>query len=98
MSVLNLTFKLDLSFSLRLLIHFIGSLFAYGIVFIIIPGAWNDFSSIFVRLGVFAVIYFVIAFIAVIVRSVRNNRRAEELEYESQFGEFFGGKNKTGKK
>lgn len=89
MSALNLVFRLDLSGSVRLLLHFIGSLIAFGVVFIIIPGAWNDFAAIFVRLGAFVVVYAVIAAIAVIVKSVKNNRRADELEYESQFGEFF---------
>jgi hypothetical protein len=97
MSALNLTFKLDLSMALRLLIHFIGSLIAFGVVFILIPGIWNDFTAIFVRLGVFAVIYLVIAFVVMIVRSIQKNRKTDELEYESQFSEFFNGKNKMGK-
>ena len=64
-------------------------LIAYSVVFIVIPGVWNNFGAIFVRLGVFAVIYAVIAGIAGIVASVRNNCKADDLEYESQFGEFF---------
>lgn len=88
MSALNLVFRLDLSMSLRILIHFIGSLAAYAVVFIIIPGVWNDFAAIFVRLSVFAVLYVIIALIALLVRSVIINRRADELEYESQFSEF----------
>lgn len=89
MSALNLVFRLDLSTATKVMIHFIGSLIAYGVVFIIIPGAYNDFGAIFVRLGVFVVIYAVIAGIAGIVASVKNNKKADELEYESQFGEFF---------
>lgn len=88
MSALNLVFRLDLSLALRILIHFIGSLAAYAVVFIIIPGVWNDFTAIFVRLSVFAVLYVIIALIALLVRSVIINRRADELEYESQFSEF----------
>ena len=92
MSALNLVFRLDLSTATKVMIHFIGSLIAFGVVFIIIPGVWNDFGAIFVRLGIFAVIYAVIAGIAGIVASVKNNKKADELEYESQFGEFFTGK------
>ena len=92
MSALNLVFRLEFSTAIKVLIHFIGSLIAYTVVFIIIPGVWNDFGAIFVRLGVFAVIYAVIASVAGIVNSVKINRRADELEYESQFGEFFTGK------
>lgn len=88
MSALNLVFRLDLSLALRILIHFIGSLAAYAVVFIIIPGVWNDFTAIFVRLSVFAVLYVIIALIALLVRSIIINRRADELEYESQFSEF----------
>lgn len=98
MSSLNLTFKLDLSAALRLLIHFLGSLAAFGLVFVIIPGVWNDLTAIFVRLGIFAVLYLVIAFIVIIIRSIGLNRRTEELEYESQFGEFYSGKNKKREK
>ena len=89
MSALNLVFRLDLSTATKVMIHFIGSLIAYGVVFIIIPGAYNDFGAIFVRLGVFVVVYAVIAGIAGIIASVKNNKKADELEYESQFGEFF---------
>ena len=92
MSALNLVFRLELSGSIKVMLHFIGSLIAFGVVFIIIPGAWTDFGAIFVRLGVFIVVYAVIAAIAVIVNSVKKNRKADELEYESQFGEFFRGK------
>ena len=89
MSALNLVFRLELGTAVKVLIHFIGSLIAYSVVFIIIPGVWNDFGAIFVRLGVFAVIYAVIAAIAGIIASIKNNRKADDLEYESQFGEFF---------
>ena len=89
MSALNLVFRLDFSTAVKVLIHFIGSLIAYSVVFIVIPGVWNNFGAIFVRLGVFAVIYAVIAGIAGIVASVKKNRKADDLEYESQFGEFF---------
>ena len=92
MSALNLVFRLEFSTAIKVLIHFIGSLIAYTVVFIIIPGVWNDFGAIFIRLGGFAVIYAVIASVAGIVNSVKINRRADELEYESQFGEFFTGK------
>ncbi|MCI8388453.1 MAG: DUF3021 family protein [Clostridiales bacterium] len=89
MSSLNLIFKAELSSSLRLLIHFIGSLIAYSVVFIIIPGAWRDFTAIFVRLGVFVILYLIIALVAMIIKSIKAGRRADKLEYESQFGEFF---------
>lgn len=92
MSLLNLVFRLDLSTALRVMIHFIGSLAAYSVVFIIIPKAYNDFGAIFVRLGVFVVIYAIIAAVAGIVASINNNKKADELEYQSQFGEFFTGK------
>lgn len=96
LSLLNLTFKLDLSSSLRVLIHFIGTTVAYSLVFIVIPGVYNDFGAIFVRLGVFVIIYAVGLLIGVIVTSSKRNHRADSIEYESQFGEFFDKKNRNG--
>ena len=94
MSALNLVHRLGLSGALRVLIHFTGSLIAFSLVFIIIPRAYTDFGAIFVRLGIFAVLYAVIAVIVMIVRGIAANRRSDDLEYESQFGEFFSGRDK----
>lgn len=87
MSALNLIFKLDYSVSVRVLLHFIGSLIAYSLVFIFIPRAF-DVAQILVRIVFFAGIYLVIAFIALIIASLRKNRRTEDFEYDTQFGEF----------
>ena len=78
---------------LMMLIHFTGSLIAFSLVFIVIPKAYSDFGAIFVRLGIFAVLYAVIAVIVLIVRGIAANRRSDDLEYESQFGEFFSSRN-----
>jgi hypothetical protein len=59
---------------------------------------WNNFSSIFVRLGVFAALYCIIAFVAIIIRSIRINRRLDKIEYDPQFSEFLKEKNYKGKK
>lgn len=93
MSALNLVFRLGLSGTLKVLIHFTGSLIAFSLVFIVIPKAYADFGAIFVRLGIFAVLYAVIAVIVLIVRGIAANRRSDDLEYESQFGEFFSSRN-----
>ena len=79
-----------------MLIHFIGTTVAYSLVFIVIPGVYNDFGAIFVRLGVFVIIYAVGLLIGVIVTSSKRNHRADSIEYESQFGEFFDKKNRNG--
>ena len=87
MSGLNLIFRLDYSISVRVLLHFIGSLIAYVIVFVLIPGAF-DVAQIIVRVLVFAVIYLIIAFIALIISSLLKNKTTEKFEYESQFNDF----------
>ncbi len=88
MALLNLIFRTGYSISVRILLHFIGSLAAFSLVFIIIPGAWRDVAQIIIRLIVFAAIYLIIAFVALIVGSIRRNKHTEEFEYESQFGRF----------
>jgi hypothetical protein len=87
MSGLNLIFRLDYSMSVRVLLHFIGALIAYAIVFIFIPGAF-DVAQIMVRMIVFAGIYLIIAFIALIIASMLKNKKTEKFEYESQFTDF----------
>ena len=88
MSALNLVFRLDYSISVRMLIHFFGSLVAYAIVFIIIPGVLTDVAQVIVRIIIFAAVYLIIAFIALIIASLRKNKRTESFEYESQFDGF----------
>ncbi len=85
MAALNFVFELDYSLSVRLLFHFLGSLAAYTVVFIIIPGAWQDFAAILVRLAVFAGLYLLIALLVLLVDSILKNRRTDSFEYDEQF-------------
>ncbi len=85
LSALNLIWKLDYSTAVKLLLHFIGALAVFAVIFVIIPGVYTDMAQLIVRVLFFAVIYFIVAFIALIVGSIRKNRRTEELDYESQF-------------
>ena len=85
MSLLNLVWHLDYSVTLKVLIHFIGALVAYALVFVVIPGIYSDMAQVVVRLLLFALLYVIIAFIALIVGSIRKNRRTEGLDYDSQF-------------
>ena len=87
MSGLNLIFRLDYSISVRMLLHFVGSLIAFTIVFILIPGAF-DVAQILVRIIIFAGVYLIIAFIALIIASMLKNKKTEKFEYESQFTDF----------
>ncbi len=92
-SAMNPILRLDgYSLSVRLVLHFLGTFAAYAILFIVIPGAWTQLPVLLVRLGVFVILYLVIAFVVLIIRSIKKNRNTEELEYEAQFGEFFGKK------
>lgn len=88
-AALNLIWKLDYSTSVKILFHFVGCLVAWCVITIIIPGVYNEISQIIVRSLIFAVIYLVIAFIVLIIKSIKKNRRSEELEYEPKFGSYF---------
>jgi len=57
-------------------------------VFIIIPGVLTDVAQVIVRIIIFAAVYLIIAFIALIIASLRKNKRTESFEYESQFDGF----------
>lgn len=86
MAALNLVWKLDYSLTVRTVIHFVGALAAWTVIFIIIPGVYTDVSQIIVRSAVFAAIYLVVALFVSVIRSIIKNRRSEELEYENKFG------------
>ena len=89
MSALNTVWKLDYSPAVRVLIHFTGSFVIYGIVFILIPKVYTNASQLVIRTAVFVMLYLLIAFIAAIVSGIKRNRRSDNMEYESQFGNFF---------
>lgn len=89
MSALNLIWKLDYSLGVRTLLHFFGSFATYSIIFVLIPKVYTDPSQIMVRSAVFAIVYLFVAFTVMIVWSIRKNRRSENMEYESQFGNLF---------
>ena len=84
-AALNLVWRLDYSLSLRLFIHFVGCALAWAIIVIIIPGVYADISQIIVRSLIFALLYLVIAFIALIIHSIRKNRATEDLEYKNTY-------------
>ncbi len=85
MSLLNLCFKIKYSMTIKVLLHFLLSLAAYAIVFVFMLGSNQTVENISVRLLLFTVVYFVIAFIALIVTSIRKNRKNANDEYTSQF-------------
>lgn len=85
MSALNLIWEADLSGAVKVLLHFIGSFATYAVLFIVIPGAYVNMAQIVVRAGIFAAVYFIIAFAVIIVLSVKRNRKADKAEYENKF-------------
>jgi len=89
MSALNLVWKLDYSITVRTLLHFLGSFFTYAIAFIVIPKAYTNAGQVAVRSIVFIVLYLVIAFTVMLISSIRRNRRSDNMEYQSQFDNFF---------
>ena len=85
MSVLNLIWKLRYSVTVKLLLHFLCALAAYIVIFVWLHGRYSTMEQILVRVLLFVVVYFVAAFIALIIGSFRKNKKAEKLEYDSQF-------------
>lgn len=90
LALLNNVWKLDYSLTVRFVLHFIGALAAWAVIFIIIPGVYGDVAQIIVRSAIFAVLYLIAAVIALLIRSIIRNKRTEDLEYESKFGDFSG--------
>lgn len=87
-AALNIVWKLDRSTPLKLVIHYLGSIVAvmpllFGI------GIGNDIGRLLVCVLAFTVIYAVIAFVILLVSSICKNRRTEDFEYESQFGDIY---------
>lgn len=88
MSALNLVWRLDYSLAVRTLIHFIGAFVSYALIFIVIPGVYTNTAQVAVRSIVFVILYLLIAFVVFLAGSIKRNRRSDDMEYESQFGNF----------
>lgn len=86
MSALNLIWKTKLTGAVKVMIHFIVSFATYFVIFVIIPGVYGNMAQIVVRSGLFAVLYFIIAFIALIISTIKRNRQADRAEYKNNFG------------
>ena len=82
---LNQIFSTELSMPVKLCFHFLGTLVAFFLLFVVIPGVLSNPGAVIARLGLFTGAYFVIALIVLIVNSIRKNKKSAELEYESQF-------------
>lgn len=80
-SLLNLVWRLDLSLTVRTVLHFTGSLLIWALVFIIIPGVYTDTAQIIARTIVFALLYAVIGAAALIVHVIKRNRASDASEY-----------------
>ncbi len=85
MSALNLIWKLKYKAAVKILLHFLGTLVAYSFIFIVIPGAYTNTAQIFARLLVFAAIYLAIAFIVLVITSIKKIRKSEKSDYKPQF-------------
>ena len=85
MSALNLIFKINCSQIVKVLLHFIGSSAAFAVLLLVSPDVYGDIARVITLFSVFAVVYFIIAFIALIIITIKNNRRADQLEYENKF-------------
>lgn len=85
MSALNPIFKLDCSQIIKLVLHFIGSAVAFAVLLLVAPEVYGDVARVITLFAVFAVIYFIIAFIVLIIGAIRTNIHADRLEYENKF-------------
>ena len=92
LAALNFVWKLNCSVTARIFIHYFGMLAAFSLVFIVIPRAWDNPIRVAVIIGAYTVIYLIIGLIAAVINSIKRNRKSEEIEYESQFGEITGRK------
>ena len=84
---LKLVWALDYSRSVKIIIHYLCSLVALIPVFLIAVGT-SDFARLLTCVLIFTVIYAICVFISTLISNIRRAKRTEELEYESQFGDF----------
>ncbi len=85
MALLNLILKIKYSVTIKLLLHFIGSLTAFAFFFIFMLKNNSTVESVFLRALIFTVLYFVIATIVLIITSIRKSRKNANTDYNSQF-------------
>lgn len=80
----NFVWNLKYSTSIKLIIHFFGTLAAWSVFFIIVPKAY-DAAQLTARIFVFVALYLIVALVVLIVNSLRKARKSEKLEYKDQF-------------
>ncbi len=85
MSALNLVWRLRMSLTLRTLLHFVGTLLAWTLVFIVIPGVYTDTTRIIARVGIFLVLYVFIGLIALAAYLINARRTNDKTEYSPAF-------------
>ncbi len=68
-------------------IHFLGSLGIFTLLFVIIPGAYNIPAQIIVRLSTFIIAYLVIAFVLMIINTLRTIKKSDSQDYEKIFND-----------
>lgn len=92
LAALNFVWRLNCSTPIRVLIHYLGMLAVFSLIFIVIPRAWDNPIRVAVIIGAYTLVYLVVGLIATVINSIRKNRSSDKLEYESQFGEITGRK------
>ncbi len=88
LSAFNFIWSLEYSTSVKVLVHFFGMLAAFALIFIVIPRAFDSATHIISLVAMYTGIYLVVAFVVLVVGSIRKIRRSNKLEYKSQFNEL----------
>ncbi len=92
LAALNFIWRLKCSTVVRVLIHYIGMLAVFSLVFIVIPHAWDNTIRVVVIIVAYTLVYLIVGLIAMVINSIRKKRASDNLEYKSQFGEITGRK------
>jgi len=71
--------------AVRLLLHFVGFLSVFALTFFVIGGFSPSVGTVFIVLGAVAIVYLIVAAIALIIRALTHKNKIEKSDYKRQF-------------
>lgn len=86
----NLIFKTKLPTPIAYLIHFLIVTVVYIVLFVLIPGVWQDGHAFAMRLCVFVPVYIIVALVSFIIKLIFNRSTVRDEEYVEQFSDITG--------
>ena len=86
MAAINKIFGTKLNAVLKIVIHFIGTLISFTLVFVVFSGYYKNGQSTFFIIISMVFVYAVVLSIIMFIKSLFNKKKNKKADYKNQFG------------